>query len=42
MKLTKEQNEIADQQAQKSYKKSYFPELEKILYEAYAVLDHGL
>ena len=39
MKLTKEQKqEIADQQAQKN---QTLPELEKILYEALPVLDHG-
>ena len=43
MKLTKEQQqEIADQQAQKnSTKRVTSPELEKILYEALPVLDHG-
>ena len=43
MKLTKEQKqEIADQQAQKSEtKRVTSPELEKILYEALPVLDHG-
>ena len=43
MKLTKEQHqEIADQQAQKnSTKRVTSPELEKILYEALPVLDHG-
>ena len=43
MKLTKEQKqEIADQQAQKSQtKRVTSPELEKILYEALPVLDHG-
>ena len=43
MKLTKEQKqEIADQQAQKSdTKRVTSPELEKILYEALPVLDHG-
>ena len=43
MKLTTEQKqEIADQQAQKnSTKRVTSPELEKILYEALPVLDHG-
>ena len=43
MKLTKEQKqEIADQQAQKNQtKRVTSPELEKILYEALPVLDHG-
>ena len=44
MKLTPEQKqEITEQQvSKKSNKKSYFPiELEKILYEALPVLDHG-
>ena len=43
MKLTPEQKqEIADQQAQKSEtKRVTSPELEKILYEALPVLDHG-
>ena len=43
MKLTKEQQqEIADQQAQKnSTKRVTSPKLEKILYEALPVLDHG-
>ena len=43
MKLTKEQNqEIKDQQAQKNQtKRVTSPELEKILYEALPVLDHG-
>ena len=43
MKLTKEQNqEIADQQAQKNQtKRVTSSELEKILYEALPVLDHG-
>ena len=43
MKLTKEQKrEIADQQAQKNTtKRVTSPELEKILYEAMPVLDHG-
>jgi thymidylate synthase (FAD) len=43
MKLTKEQRqEIADQQAQKhETKRVTSPELEKILYEALPVLDHG-
>ena len=43
MKLTPEQKqEIADQQAQKnSTKRVTSPELEKILYEALPVLDHG-
>ena len=43
MKLTKEQKqEIADQQAQKNHtKRVTSPELEKILYEALPVLDHG-
>ena len=43
MKLTSEQKqEIADQQAQKnSTKRVTSPELEKILYEALPVLDHG-
>ena len=43
MKLTKEQKqEIADQQAQKHQtKRVTSPELEKILYEALPVLDHG-
>jgi len=44
MKLTKEQKqEIADQQPQKNEtKRVTSPELEKILYEALPVLDHGL
>jgi thymidylate synthase (FAD) len=43
MKLTKEQQqEIADQQAQKhETKRVTSPELEKILYDALPVLDHG-
>ena len=43
MKLTAEQKqEIADQQAQKhETKRVTSPELEKILYEALPVLDHG-
>ena len=43
MKLTNEQKqEIADQQAQKNTtKRVTSPELEKILYEALPVLDHG-
>ena len=43
MKLTKEQKqEIADQQAQKNQtKRVTSAELEKILYEALPVLDHG-
>ena len=43
MKLTKEQQqEIADQQAQKNVtKRVTAPELEKILYEAIPLLDHG-
>ena len=43
MKLTKEQKqEIADQQSQKNQtKRVTSPELEKILYEALPVLDHG-
>ena len=43
MKLTKEQKqEILDQQAQKNVtKRVTSPELEKILYEAMPVLDHG-
>ena len=43
MKLTKEQKqEIADQQSQKhETKRVTSPELEKILYEALPVLDHG-
>ena len=43
MKLTKEQKqEIADQQSQKNTtKRVTSPELEKILYEALPVLDHG-
>jgi len=43
MKLTKEQKqEIVDQQSQKSTtKRVTSPELEKILYEALPVLDHG-
>ena len=43
MKLTKEQKqEIADQQAQKNQTKRFTSsELEKILYEALPVLDHG-
>ena len=43
MKLTKEQQqEIADQQAQKhETRRVTSPELEKILYEAIPVLDHG-
>ena len=43
MKLTKEQQqEIADQQAQNNVtKRVTSPELEKILYEAIPVLDHG-
>ena len=43
MKLTNEQKqEIADQQSQKNTtKRVTSPELEKILYEALPVLDHG-
>ena len=43
MKLTEEQKqEIADQQAQESVtKRVTSPELEKILYDAIPVLDHG-
>ncbi len=43
MKLTKEQiNEIKNQQSQESKtKRATVPELEKILYEAFPVLDHG-
>ena len=42
MKLTSEQKqEIADQQAQKNTTKRVTLELEKILYEALPVLDHG-
>ena len=43
MNLTKEQKqEIADQQAQNNTtKRVTSPELEKILYEALPVLDHG-
>ena len=43
MKLTPEQKkEITEQQAQKSEtKRVTSPELEKILYEALPVLDHG-
>ena len=42
MKLTKEQKqEIADQQSQNQTKRVTSPELEKILYEALPVLDHG-
>ena len=43
MKLTKEQKqEILDQQSQKNHtKRVTSPELEKILYEAIPVLDHG-
>ena len=43
MKLTKEQiNEIKNQQLQESKtKRATVPELEKILYEAFPVLDHG-
>ena len=43
MKLTKEQKqEILDQQSQKNVtKRVTSPELEKILYEALPVLDHG-
>ena len=43
MKLTKEQKqEITDQQAQKNTtKRVTSPALEKILYEALPVLDHG-
>ena len=43
MKLTPEQKqEIAEQQAQKNTtKRVTSPELEKILYEALPVLDHG-
>ena len=43
MKLTKEQKqEITDQQSQKNFtKRVTSPELEKILYEAMPVLDHG-
>ena len=43
MKLTNEQkHEIAEQQSQKNEtKKGASPQLEKILYEALPVLDHG-
>ena len=43
MKLTKEQlKEIKEQQSQKNQtKRVTSPELEKILYEALPVLDHG-
>ena len=43
MKLTKEQKqEILDQQAQKNTtKRVTSPELEKVLYEAIPILDHG-
>ena len=43
MKLTKEQSqEIKDQQSQSnSTKRVTAPELEKILYEAIPILDHG-
>ena len=43
MKLTKEQaQEIKDQQSQQNTTKRVIgPELEKILYEALPVLDHG-
>ena len=43
MKLTKEQSqEIKDQQSQQNNtKRVTAPELEKILYEALPVLDHG-
>ena len=43
MKLTKEQSqEIKDQQSQENKtKRVTAPELEKILYEAISVLDHG-
>ena len=43
MKLTKEQTqEIKDQQSQENNtKRVTAPELEKILYEALAILDHG-
>ena len=43
MKLTKEQKqEILDQQSQKNItKRVTSPELEKVLYEAMPVLDHG-
>ena len=43
MKLTKEQKqEILDQQSQNNVTKRVIsPELEKILYEALPVLDHG-
>ena len=43
MKLTKEQkSEILEQQSQKNVtKRVTSPELEKILYEAMPVLDHG-
>ena len=43
MKLTKEQaQEIKDQQSQaNNTKRITAPELEKILYEAISVLDHG-
>ena len=43
MKLTQEQKkEIKDQQSQKNQtKRVTSPELEKILYEALPVLDHG-
>ena len=42
MKLTAEQKEIVDQQSQKNTTKRVTSvELEKILYEAIPVLDHG-
>ena len=43
MKLTKEQTkEIQDQQSQENKtKRATAPELEKILYEAIPILDHG-
>ena len=43
MKLTKEQSqEIKDQQAQENKtKRVNSPELEKVLYEAIPILDHG-
>ena len=43
MKLTKEQSqEIKDQQAQENTtKRVNSPELEKVLYEAIPILDHG-
>ena len=41
MKLTSEQKEIADQLPKKTQRKELLPELEKILYDALPVLDHG-